>query len=84
VGAGVLHLKLVNASSVAQPLAITLAGAHGAKNAKMFSLHGATYEATNSLADPNAIHPVESTVSVGGEWKHTVPPLTIQVVDIPY
>ena len=85
VGAGVLHLKLVNASSVAQQLAIALTGARGAKSAKVFSLHGATYEATNSLADPNAIHPVEATITVpGGEWKHSVPPLTIEVVDLPY
>jgi alpha-N-arabinofuranosidase len=46
-------------------------------------LHAATYEATNTLADPNAIHPVESTVKIGSTtWAHTVPGLTIEVIDI--
>jgi alpha-N-arabinofuranosidase len=50
----------------------------------MISLHGATFEATNSLADPNFIHPVDAPVHVsGGNWKHTVPALTIEVLDIP-
>jgi len=85
VRTGMLHLKLVNASSEAQPLTIALTGARGAKSAKIFSLHGATYEATNSVASPDAIQPVEATIPVtAGEWKHTVPPLTIEVVDIPY
>ena len=83
-GEKVLHLKLVNASNVAQPLSIALTGVSGARSAKMISLHGATFEATNSLHDPEAIHPVESTVPVSGStWTHTVPALTIEVVDVP-
>ena len=81
----VLHLKLVNASTVAQPLDVTLAGIKGAHIATMNSLHGATFEATNSVSAPEAIHPVSSKVAVaGGAWKHTVPALTIQVIDIPF
>jgi alpha-N-arabinofuranosidase len=85
VGAGVLHLKLVNASTVAQPLEIALTGVHGEQKAKVISLHGATFEATNSMSDPESIHPIASTVSVPCcEWKHTVPALTIEVIDLPY
>jgi alpha-L-arabinofuranosidase len=80
----VLHLKLVNASSYDQPLTIDLHGVTGERIAKMSSLHGATYEATNTLSDPNLIHPTDSSVQVsGGNWKHTVPALSIEVLDIP-
>jgi alpha-N-arabinofuranosidase len=83
-GDHVLHLKLVNASNHDQPLAVDLHGVTGVHAAKMNSLHAASYEATNSLHDPNFIHPVESAVSVsGGTWQHTVPALTIEVMDIP-
>lgn len=80
----VLHLKLVNATNETLPLTIDLDGVKGTHAAKMYSLHGATYEATNSIDQPNAIHPVQSTVQVaGGAWKHAVPGLTIEVLDIP-
>jgi hypothetical protein len=36
------------------------------------------------LSDPNLIHPVDAPIHVlGGNWKHTVPALTIEVLDIP-
>jgi len=80
----VLHLKLVNASNKDQSLAVDLHGLTGPRAAKMTSLHAGSFEATNSIQDPNLIHPVDSTVSVsGGAWKHTVPALTIEVLDIP-
>ena len=80
----VLHLKLVNASTQPQALAIQLEGAGGASSAKMESLHANTYEATNTLDHPLAIHPVSSTVKVpGSTWQHTVPALTIEVIDVP-
>jgi alpha-N-arabinofuranosidase len=80
----VLHLKLVNASSKDQPLTVDLNGVAGADTGKMTSLHGASFEATNTITDPNFIHPVESVVRLAaGSWKHTVPALTIEVVDIP-
>lgn len=80
----VLHLKLVNAGSAAQPLALTLPGIHGMRKAHLTTLHGASYQATNTMAEPDAIHPVESSASVtDGIWKHTVPALTIEVLDVP-
>ncbi|HZQ43654.1 MAG TPA: hypothetical protein VFA99_10400 [Acidobacteriaceae bacterium] len=44
----------------------------------------ATYEATNSINDPDFIHPVESTVKLSMDpCKHSAPGLTIEVIDIP-
>ena len=79
----VLHLKLVNASTQAQPLSLALNGA-AAGQATMNSLHAATYEATNSIDQPNLIKPITSSVKVAsGSWQHTVPALTIEVIDVP-
>ena len=79
----VLHLKLVNASTQAQPLSIALGGG-ATEQATIHSLHGATYEATNSLDHPDLIKPNTSTVKVAsGNWQHTVPALTIEVIDVP-
>ena len=80
----VLHLKLVNATTEAQPMAIALKGLKaGAHEAKLISLHGATFEATNTITTPTTIKPVESTVHfMGAELKHTVPALTIEVMDV--
>ena len=52
--------------------------------ATVISLHGASYAATNSMQDPNLIVPKTTTAHVpAGGWQHTVPALTIQVIDIP-
>lgn len=83
-GEKVLHLKLVNASTADQALSVRLTGVQGARAARMTSLHGATFEATNSMDRPAAIRPVTSPVSVtGGMWRHRVPALTIEVIDVP-
>jgi alpha-N-arabinofuranosidase len=80
--AHVLHLKLVNASNGAQPLTIALDGK--AHTATLTSLHAGSYDATNSLTDPDEITPKKSTEAIPAtSWKHNVPPLTIQVIDIP-
>jgi alpha-L-arabinofuranosidase len=81
----VLHLKLVNATTMDQPLDISLKGLGvGPHEAKIISLHGATFQATNTITDPVAIHPVDSTLRFTGAMvKHIVPAYTIEVVDIP-
>ncbi len=81
----VLHLKLVNATTLAQPLQLALQGAgSGAHVATVYSLHGATFAATNTLQNPQAIHPVQSTLHFTGTvLTHTVPALTIEVIDLP-
>jgi alpha-L-arabinofuranosidase len=73
-----LHLKLVNASTLPQPL--TLEGLP-AGPAKMTTLHAASFQATNSITSPDAIHPVESALHLTPT--HTVPALTIEIIDIP-
>ncbi len=81
----ILHLKLVNASSTPQPLLLTLQGINKTATAHINTLHASTFDATNSLHDPDAIHPVTSTAAISGSsWSHTLPPFTIEVVDIPY
>jgi alpha-N-arabinofuranosidase len=80
----VLHLKLVNASNSDQALSIELHGVSAVHTATVISLHGASYAATNSMQDPNLIVPKTTTAHVpAGGWQHTVPALTIQVIDIP-
>ncbi len=79
---GIVHLKLVNAHSTPETLAI--AGLPGGHTAKIASLHARTWDDTNSITDPDHIRPVYSTVIVEeGEWAHTIPANTIEVIDIP-
>ncbi len=83
--AHVLHLKLVNASTLDQPLSIALPGLHGTQTVSVTTLHGTTFEATNTLNDPDAIHPTASVSSVtNGNLSRTIPALTIEVIDIPF
>jgi alpha-N-arabinofuranosidase len=79
-----LYLKLVNASNMAQPLAIALEGlGAGAHSAKTTTLHAATFQATNSITQPDTIHPVEGSLQfTGSKLRHSVPPYTIEVVEI--
>ena len=80
----VLHLKLVNASSESQPLTVDLNGVKGAHAAHVYTLHAASYQATNSITAPDVIHPVESHLQLSMEkWNHAVPAFTIEVIDIP-
>jgi alpha-N-arabinofuranosidase len=81
----VLHLKLVNATGYAQPLAIELRGLTGQSHtAQINSLHGGSYAATNSITVPDLIKPLSAMQSFNGAtWQHTVPALTIEVIDVP-
>jgi alpha-L-arabinofuranosidase len=81
--AHVLHLKLVNASDRPQELTLKIHGAVSGE-AEVNSLHAASYEATNTIDNPEFIHPVRSTTRITGpEIRHTVGPMTIEVIDIP-
>jgi alpha-N-arabinofuranosidase len=81
---GVIYLKLVNASSTAQPMKIALDGAKAIKpTAKSILLHGATTAETNSISDPKRVVPVESTVTgVGKEFMRTLPGYSVEVLEI--
>lgn len=80
---GVVYVKLVNASSAKQEVKIALAGAGAVKGtAKLISLGAATTAATNSITDPKRVVPVETTVKVSKEFKHTVPGYTVEVLEM--
>ena len=80
---GVLYLKLVNASSVAQEIKVSLAGATGVKpTAKMIQLSAGTTAATNTIDDPKRVVPAESTVKVGKDFARTLPGYSIEVLEI--
>jgi alpha-N-arabinofuranosidase len=79
-----VFVKLVNASDKAQPLAIALKGlGAGTHVAKTSTLHGATFQETNSITQPDVIVPKAGTASFSGETlKRSVPPYTIEVIEV--
>jgi alpha-N-arabinofuranosidase len=79
-----LCLKLVNASSAEQPVAITLPGLGAAAHtARVESLQAKTTWATNTITDPKRIMPVKSTVPFQGDkLQHVMPAYSIQVMEI--
>jgi alpha-L-arabinofuranosidase len=79
-----LYVKVVNASSKAQPLEIHLTGKYKpAAIAKVTTLSGNSTAETNSIADPSRIVPVHTQVSdVSTDWRQTFPPYSIQVIGI--
>ena len=81
---GVLYLKLVNASSIPQPVDIQLTGAKSiAGSARVISLSSNTTQDTNTLTDPKHIVPIEKTITgVKDSFKYTVPKYAIQVLEI--
>ncbi|MGD0797233.1 MAG: alpha-L-arabinofuranosidase C-terminal domain-containing protein [Acidobacteriaceae bacterium] len=81
---GTIYLKLVNASSAAQPMKIALEGAKAIQpTAKSILLHGATTAATNSISDPKRVVPVESTVTgVAKEFTRTLPGYSVEVLEL--
>jgi alpha-N-arabinofuranosidase len=79
-----LCLKLVNASSIEQPLTINLTGAGaGAHTVHIAMLKANTTWTTNTIARPERIVPLKSAATIKGErMQHTVPGYTIQVLEI--
>lgn len=77
-------LKLVNAASTDQPIAITLSGLGGGTHpALLSSLKANTNWATNTITLPDQIVPVRSNVAVQGErLEHVLPARSIQVLEI--
>ena len=79
-----MYLKLVNASSVEQPVEIEMAGAGSvAKNGTVVSLTGTDPAQTNTLPNPTRIVPVKTALtSAGAKFSHTVPAYSIQVLEL--
>jgi alpha-N-arabinofuranosidase len=81
-----LFVKVVNATSNAQPLAIQVKGAGKVTGqVKRITLSGKTPNATNSIAQPNVLVPVEHTIAVTGEkFKQNFAPYSINVLEMSY
>jgi alpha-N-arabinofuranosidase len=81
---GIVTLKLVNASSAAQELRISLDGAKSVgTSAKLVQLSAGSTAATNSILDPTRVMPLESTVKgVGKQFTRTLPGYSIEVLEI--
>ena len=79
-----LCVKLVNASSAEQPVALALNGLGAATHTvHIETLKGNTIWATNTITQPERIVPVKSTASVKGErMQHVMPGYSIQVLQI--
>lgn len=77
-----LYLKLVNASTDPQSIDLNIDGVKLAPTAKLVSLHANDTQETNSIEDPERIAPVESSLhNVSAHFHHTVPGLSIQVIE---
>ena len=78
-----LYLKLVNASSDAQPVQIALPGGQPADRARLVRLSAPDTQTTNSMTDPTRVVPVESAIhNVSGNFTVTLPAYSIQVLVI--
>jgi alpha-N-arabinofuranosidase len=81
-----LFVKVVNASSDAETIGISLEGVgHVAPEAKLITLSGKTQNATNSITDPDAVVPVEHKVAVKGtkfEQKFAAYSINVLEVDV--
>ena len=79
-----LFVKLVNASSMPQPVNLKLTGAARVQGkAALTTLGGNTAQETNSIKEPRRIVPRASMLSnVSATFTHTVPRYSIQVIDI--
>ena len=76
--------KLINASSVAQPVEVEMTGASNVANAATVeTLSGATLAETNTISSPTCIAPVQTTIKgAGPKFTHTMPPYSIQVLEL--
>ena len=81
-----LFIKVVNASSETAPVNIALTGAAKLQHdARLVTLSGKTPNATNTIANPEAIVPVEHRIHLDGpEFKQDFAPYSITVLEISY
>ena len=81
-----VFVKVVNANSTSQPLAIALTGAGKlAPQATLTTMSGNTPNATNSIAHPDAVVPVAHTISVTGpKFTQTFAPYSVNVLELSY
>ena len=81
-----LFVKLVNASSDAATMTIALDGAPGVgREATLIVLSGKSPNATNSIANPEAVIPVERRIQIAGpKFERSFAPYSINVLELSY
>ena len=81
---GKIYLKMVNASSVPQALDINFSGMNKVMPvAMLISLSGKTNAETNSISAPTQIVPVKTSTPIEGpNFSHTIPPYSVQVLEL--
>ena len=81
---GLIYLKLVNASSVAQSIGISLTGTSSVEtNATLVTLSANDPAETNTILTPQRIVPVKSTLkNASATFTHITPPYSIQVLEL--
>jgi alpha-N-arabinofuranosidase len=78
---GAVYLKLVNASSVAQPVELDITGANLAPTATLVSLTGTNAAQTNTITNPMRLVPVKSMLkNAEPRLTHSVPAYSVQVI----
>ena len=81
-----LFIKVVNGSSDKLALSIAISGVPAVgKQATLTTLSGKTPGATNSIANPKAVVPVERKIAIGSAtFEQTFAPYSINVLDLSY
>ncbi len=81
-----LFVKVVNATSIPQPLAIALTGvAKLAPLATLTTMSGKTSNATNSIEHPNVVLPSAGKVAIpGSRFTQTFAPYSVNVLELSY
>jgi len=81
-----LYIKIVNGTSVTEPLEIALKGADKlAHQGILVTLSGKTPNATNSITHPDDVIPVKHVVPVAGhDFKQTIAPYSVNVLELSY
>ena len=81
-----LFVKIVNATSDSQALAIDIEGASKlSPQAKLISLSGKTPNATNSVTHPDELIPVEHNIAVAGpKFRQSFAPYSVSVLELNY
>jgi alpha-N-arabinofuranosidase len=81
---GKLYLKMVNATASPRPLTIRLQGvSEVSRKGKIISMSASTTQATNTILAPKRIVPNESTIhNAASQFSHTLPPYSIQVMEL--
>lgn len=81
-----IFVKVVNGTSDAQRFQIDLEGAASVKDqAVLVTMSGKSPNATNTIAHPDNIRPMDRALSIAGpKFEHTFEPYSVNVIDLSY